>query len=96
LTYDVKIWHKTAAEINGLPPKTRRIIHDAIGRLGEDPYPGRGGDKEKLVLRGGVIIYRLHIARTWTAFYNIDEASKRVLVEEVLTIEQAHKKYDRI
>lgn len=57
------------------------------------PYPGRGmGDKERLIVEGE-LIYRLHIGRTYTAFYIIDEESKSVKVLEILSIETAHKKY---
>ena len=87
------LWHELADEINRLPDKTRRIIKTALNRLEEDPFPGSKGDKEKLVLRGGMIIYRLHISRSYTAFYEIDQEEKRVIVQEILPIEQAHKKY---
>lgn len=87
------LWHELSDEINRLPEKSRRIIKTALQRLEEDPYPGNQGDKEKLVLRGGIVIYRLHISRTYTAFYDIDKAEKRVIVQEILSIEQAHKKY---
>jgi len=82
-----------ADEINNLPEKTRRIIKAALKRLEEDPFPGNQGDKEKLVLRGGGVIYRLHISRSYTAFYEIDKEEKLVIVQEILPIEQAHKKY---
>jgi len=62
-------------------------------RLEEDPFPGSQGESEKLVLRGGVVIYRLHISRSYTVFYEIDNEEKRVIVQEILPIEQAHKKY---
>jgi mRNA-degrading endonuclease RelE of RelBE toxin-antitoxin system len=64
--------------------------------LEENPFPGGGGDKEKLVLSGGGEIYRLHIARTYTAFYSVDKENRIVKVHDILTIEQAHKKYGRL
>jgi mRNA-degrading endonuclease RelE of RelBE toxin-antitoxin system len=87
------LWHELSDEINRLPEKSRRIIKTALKRLEEDPFPGNQGDKEKLVLRGGVVIYRLHISRSYAAFYEIDKEKKRVIVQEILPIEQAHKKY---
>jgi len=93
LTFSLVLWHDLADEINRLPVKTRRIIRAALERLEEDPYPGNQGDKEKLVLRGGVVLYRLHISRTYTVFYEIDKEEKLVIVQEILPIEQAHKKY---
>jgi hypothetical protein len=62
--------------------------------LENDPFPGKGGDKELLNLRENVKVYRLHIASSFTAFYEIE--GKTVFVNEVLTIEQAHKKYNRL
>ena len=86
-------WHELSDEINRLPEKTRRIIKNALKRLEEDPFPGSQGDKEKLVLRSGVIIYRLHISRSYAVFYEIDIEEKLVIVQEILPIGQAHKKY---
>jgi mRNA-degrading endonuclease RelE of RelBE toxin-antitoxin system len=93
LTFTLTLWHELSDEINRLPENTRRIIKTALKRLEEDPFPGSQGDKEKLVLRGGVVIYRLHISRTYTVFYEIDKEEKLVIVQEILPIEQAHKKY---
>ena len=53
------LWYELSDEINRLPEKTRRIIKTALKWLEEDPFPGSQGDKEKLVLRAGVVIYRL-------------------------------------
>jgi len=93
LTFSLVLWHELADEINRLPDKTRRIIKTALKRLEEDPFPGSKGDKEKLVLRGGLIIFWLHISRSYTAFYEINNEEKLIIVQEILPIEQAHKKY---
>ena len=93
MTFSLVLWHGLAEEINHLPVKTRRIIKTALMRLEEDPYPGNPGDKEKLILRGGVILYRLHISRSYTVFYEIDKEAKQIIVQEILPIGQAHKKY---
>ena len=45
------------------------------------------------MLRGNVVIYRLHISRSYTVFYDIDKENKLVLIEEILPIGKAHKKY---
>jgi len=52
------------------------------------------GDKKLLNLRQDVKIYRLHIGHSFTAYYEIE--GKTVFVNEILTIEQAHKKYKRL
>lgn len=61
----------------------------------ENPFPGKGiGDKEKLLVAGEEL-YRLHIGRSYTAFYVIDSNQKIVRVFELLTLEAAYKKYDQ-
>ena len=93
MTFSLILWHELGDEINRLPGKIRRVIKPALERLEEDPFPDSKGDKERLVLKGGVIIYQLHISERYTVFYEIDKEEKRVIVQDILTIEQAHKKY---
>jgi len=92
VTFDVGIDADAVAFINARDRKTRRIIRTRLESLAEDPFPGKGGDKELLNTRPGVKIYRLHIGRSFTAIYVIEGNS--VLVTEVLSIGQAHKKYN--
>ncbi|MFA5347029.1 MAG: hypothetical protein WC294_02745 [Methanoregula sp.] len=96
MTFEVRVRKTADAYIRDLPEKSRRIIKNILTGLGENPFPGSGGDKEKLVLRGGREIFRLHIARTFTAFYSIDNEKMIVRVHDVLPIELAHKKYGRL
>jgi len=96
LTFEVKVRNTADAFIGTVPEKTRRIIKSALRGLEENPFPGSGGDKEKLVLGGGREIYRLHIARAFTAFYSVDKENRIVKVHDILIIEQAHKKYGRL
>nr|WP_228546433.1 type II toxin-antitoxin system RelE/ParE family toxin [Halegenticoccus tardaugens] len=73
--------------------KTSRVVKEKLGWLSADPYPGRGrGDKEKLPV-DGVEQYRMHISRTWTAFYTIREKRQEVRVHEIVDIGAAHKRY---
>ena len=75
--------------------KTKRIVRENLATLGDDPYPCPGsgrGDKEKLPV-DGEIIYRLHISRSYTALYTIDESEHDVRVREILPIDDAHKRY---
>jgi len=92
----VKVRNTADAFIGTVPEKFWRIIKSALSDLEENPFPGSGGDKEKLVLGGGREIYRLHIARSFTAFYSVDKENRIIKVHEILTIEQAHKKYGRL
>jgi mRNA-degrading endonuclease RelE of RelBE toxin-antitoxin system len=78
--------------LEAMDEKSRSICKKNLQKLTQ-PYPGRGpGDKEKLVVLGEEL-FRLHIGRTYTAFYIIDEEKKLARVIELLTIESAHKKY---
>lgn len=70
--------------INSLPDKDRRIIKEHLVQL-EDPVNAR--DVE--LLRDGIC--RMHIAHSYTAFFIIFPDCIKVL--DVMTIEQAHKKY---
>ncbi|MFW5950451.1 MAG: type II toxin-antitoxin system RelE family toxin [archaeon] len=75
--------------------KTERIVRENLNSLSDEPHPrpdaGRG-DREKLPVDGREL-YRLHIGRTYTAFYTIDEEETAVRVREILPIDVAHKRY---
>jgi hypothetical protein len=73
--------------INSLPQKDRRIIKQHLVQL-EDPLTARDAEH----LRDGVCI--MHIAHTYTAFFVVFRDCVRIV--DVLTIEQAHKKYKRL
>ena len=76
-----------------LDEKSQRIVRQNLEKLADSPYPGRGkGDKEKLTVDGEEM-YRMHIGRTYTAFYLVDERDEEVRVVDVLSIEDAHKRY---
>lgn len=75
--------------------KTERIVRRNLKTLADDPYPHPGagrGDREKLPVDGREL-YRLHIGRTYTAFYTIHEESATVRVRESIPIDDAHKRY---
>lgn len=75
-----------------LDAKSKGICKKNLEKLSQ-PYPRRGaGDKERLIVAGEEV-YRLHIGRTYTAFYIIDEKGKKVRILEILPIKAAHKKY---
>jgi mRNA-degrading endonuclease RelE of RelBE toxin-antitoxin system len=94
--YRVLIDRKALEYINSLPEKGQRIVKENLKKLGESPYPGTGkGDKEKLTHRGETL-YRLHIGRTFTAFYRVYEEEKEVKILKIMTIERAHKEYGRL
>lgn len=82
--------------INELPEKSLRIIFDAFKGLERNPWPGTDGDKEKLRTEDPLEIYRIHIGRSYSALYTIDTGEHAIRVHDVMTIEQAHKKYGRL
>ena len=96
MAFEVRVRKQVAAFLETLPEKSRRIVTAALKALSDNPFPGSGGDKEILALPSGRSLYRLHIARTYTAFYGIDVEAGIVSVYELLSIEQAHKRYGRL
>ena len=94
MSYEIAVQRKSAEFLNSLDDKSRRIIRTRLTSLKDDPYPGTGADKELIKSPKGrpdEKVYRLHIGRSFTAFYRIKE--KTVYITEIMTIEQAHKKY---
>lgn len=93
MSYRLLIEEEALEFIESLDDKSKRICKDNIKQLAENPYPGQGkGDKRKEVVDGEEV-WRLHIGRTYTAFYVIDEDESVVRVLEVLPIDEAHKRY---
>ncbi|MDY6775309.1 MAG: type II toxin-antitoxin system RelE/ParE family toxin [Halobacteria archaeon] len=91
MSYRVLLGEQPREFLSDLDDKSEHIVKENLEKLGENPYPGEGkGDKEKLPVDGRVM-YRLHIGRTYTAFYTI--ADDEVRVREILPIDDAHKKY---
>ena len=80
--------------INSLPQKSQRIAIEKCKALADDPFPGQG-DREMIQRRDHKEIYRLHISRSYTAFYKIYKDEKIVKILDVMTIERAHKVYGR-
>ena len=79
--------------LNAISEKSRRTVKKHCLALAEDPFPGRGGDKEALHMPGFAALYRLHVGRSYTVFYRIFEDEQTVRILEIMTIEQAHKRY---
>lgn len=96
MAYRVLIDREALAYVDSLPEKSQRIVKENLKKLGDNPYPGSGaGDKEKLTYRGESL-YRIHIARAYTAFYRVYDRDKTVKILKVMTIERAHKEYGRL
>ena len=72
------------------PEKIREHIFNHLRKL-EDPYSVP--DIECLYAK--VQVYRMHIGRTYTAIFKIDKDSDSIRVLDLMTIEQAHRRYGR-
>jgi mRNA interferase RelE/StbE len=91
LTRRVVIDRKAHRYLSELPEKSRRLITEKCRALADDPFPGQGGDKELLHLEYS--LYRMHVGRSFTVFYQIDDEEYLIKILEITTIEKAHKLY---
>jgi mRNA interferase RelE/StbE len=91
LSRTVVIDRKALKYLSELPEKSQRLIKDKCHALAEDPFPGKGGDKELLHLE--FKFYQLHVGRSFTVFYQIYEEERLVKVMEIITIDKAYKLY---
>lgn len=95
MSYDILLGDDAREYYEALDEKSQRIVKENLQKLSDDPYPrpdAGSGDREQLVVDGEEL-YRLHIGRTHTAFYDIIEAANEVRVIELLDIDEAHKRY---
>jgi mRNA-degrading endonuclease RelE of RelBE toxin-antitoxin system len=67
------------------------MVSEKLQELSVNPHPG--GNIERLCIRGRMEYHGMHVSRSFTIFYTIHEEEKSVHILEILTIEQAHKKY---
>jgi mRNA-degrading endonuclease RelE of RelBE toxin-antitoxin system len=95
VTFAVLFRRSAADFLNALPEKSQRIVTEKLAVLQTDPYPGSGGDKERLNT-DGMEVFRLHIGRSFTALYIIHTDRDWVEITHLMTIEQAHKRYGRL
>lgn len=91
--FEVVIDEEAKEFLDHLPKKSRNITKNKLSILKTDPFPGIGGDKELLNSPKHREVYRLHISRSYTAFYRIE--GKTVLILWLGPIEKAHKIYGR-
>ena len=92
--YDVLLGPEAEEFLQVADEKTTRICKEKLHYLAENPYPGRGrGDTEKLPIDGNRDRYRLHISRSFTAFYTVLEDESEVRVLEIVPIDDAHDRY---
>jgi mRNA interferase RelE/StbE len=87
---EVQIERSVIKTLEKYPDKIRGHIFNHLRKL-EDPYSAL--DVE--CLHSKAQIYRMHIGRTYTIIFKIFKESNRVMVIDLMTIEQAHKRYGR-
>ena len=93
MTYEVRIDVDAADFLNSQDEKTQPIIKNNLGKLKDEPYPSpkaQSGDREKVTVKDEEV-YRMHISRTYTAFYIVDEEKEQVIVIDNVDIDTAHK-----
>jgi len=90
-------WFGKEAEqfLASLSSKSQNIGKENLKKPATNPFPGDGGDKERLDLPTDPPVYRMHIGRSYTAFHHIDIEQKRVKIDMITTIEQAHNQDGR-
>jgi mRNA interferase RelE/StbE len=91
LSFKVVIDRKALAYLSELSEKSQRLIKEKCNALAADPFPGQRGDKELLHLE--FKLYRLHVGRSFTVFYQVCEKDKLVKILEIGTIDKGHKLY---
>jgi len=90
INVDVHIERSVIRTLEKYPEKIREHIFNHLRKL-EDPYSAP--DVE--CLHPNVKVYRMHIGRTYTVMFKIYKDLNRVMVLDLMTIEQAHKRYGR-
>jgi len=92
--YRVLINKDAQKYVDSLTEKSKRIVKKKLETLKDNPHPGRA-DKKKLQLPD-YDLFRMHVSRSYTIFYRIYEEEKTVKVLDIMTIEEAHKRYGRL
>jgi mRNA-degrading endonuclease RelE of RelBE toxin-antitoxin system len=95
MTYNILLAADAREYVAALDDKSKRIVKENLRKLEDDPYPrpdSTSGDKEKIPVDGEEI-YRLHIGRTHTAFYDVVEDADEVRIIEITDIDDAHDRY---
>ncbi|MFB6099685.1 MAG: type II toxin-antitoxin system RelE/ParE family toxin [Candidatus Nanohalobium sp.] len=96
MKYEIRIDLDARDFLQSLDSKSKGIVKRNLRKLQENPYPRPQndiGDVEKVTVKGREV-YRMHISRSYTAFYTINEEKENVVVTEIVDIDKAHKMYD--
>jgi mRNA-degrading endonuclease RelE of RelBE toxin-antitoxin system len=77
-----------------LPSDIKENIKSALKQL-KEPFPGTGRGSKKEIKGADDVAYRLRVGN-YRVFYRIDREDHKVYDFDILTAEQAHKKYGRL
>lgn len=77
-----------------LPPEMKENMKTALKEL-KEPFPGTGRGSKKEIKGADDVAYRFRVGG-YRVFYRIDRKIQKVYVFDILTAEQAHKKYGRL
>jgi len=86
----IRITGQAVKFLASLPLKDCRIVGEHIDRLADHPHAN--GDIKKLNTKKER--YRMHVSYRYTIFYY--PLGQEIIVNKIMTTEQAHKKYGRI
>lgn len=95
MSYNILLSEEAQNYYQSLDEKSQRIVRENLEKLESEPYPKQGagtGDREKVTVDGEEV-YRLHIGRTHTALYVVNQSDEQVRIVELLTIDEAHDRY---
>lgn len=86
----IRITERAIKFLESIPDKDLRIVGEHIDRLIHHPHAT--GDIKRLTMKKER--YRMHVSYRYTIFFYLDGGE--IIVNEIMTTEQAHKKYGRI
>jgi mRNA-degrading endonuclease RelE of RelBE toxin-antitoxin system len=87
---DIAITGRAVRFLAALPEKDRRIVGEHIGRL--TAHPHAHGDIKRLNMPKER--YRMHVSHRYTVFFY--PRGQEIVINDIMTLEQAHKNYGRI
>jgi len=86
----IRITERAIKFLESIPDKDLRIVGEHIDRLIHHPHAN--GDIKRLTMKKER--YQMHVSYRYTIFFYLDGGE--IIVNEIMTTEQAHKKYGRI
>ena len=89
VVFRVEIHQKAKQFLENLPDKIRNHTIGTLKGFRENPHPR---DSELLTLPDEYQVYRIHIARVLTVFYQVHDEEHLVRILKIMTLEQAQRR----